>query len=151
MSCRVRQPFHSIQLINPIIMKKGKNTKAESGKRPMTSGKTKTKAKTGNHEIHEKRERNDSERTVQPADDRQQAERYNVTGRRELLDILEEYGVSTYGFDGLRADAYEKDVAGRSLGERKVQRPRSKGQRNPSWSKRVLQAKNKKNWRLERT
>ena len=37
--------------------------------------------------------------------------------RARLLAILEEYGVSVHGFDGLRADAYEKHLAGRSLAE----------------------------------
>ncbi len=37
--------------------------------------------------------------------------------RKRLVAILEEYGVSVVGFDGLRADAYEKDVAGQSLAE----------------------------------
>ncbi len=37
--------------------------------------------------------------------------------RRELVAILEEYGVSVAVFEGLRSDAYEKHLAGRSLAE----------------------------------
>ncbi len=37
--------------------------------------------------------------------------------RKELVAILEEYGVSVHGFDGLRRDSYEKHLAGRSLVE----------------------------------
>ncbi len=37
--------------------------------------------------------------------------------RRQLVAILEEYGVSVHGFDGLRSDAYEKQIAARSLTE----------------------------------
>ena len=33
------------------------------------------------------------------------------------MAILEEYGVSVHGFDGLRGDSYEKHLAGRSLEE----------------------------------
>ncbi len=33
------------------------------------------------------------------------------------MGILEEYGVSVHGFDGLRSDAYEKQIAGRSLAD----------------------------------
>ena len=51
-------------------------------------------------------------KTVRP-----EAERYNVTDRRRLISILEEYGVSVPGFDGLRSDSYEKQIAGRSLTE----------------------------------
>ena len=48
------------------------------------------------------------------ADDRH---RHHPYQRKELVGILEEYGVSVRGFDGLRSDSYEKQIAGRSLGD----------------------------------
>jgi hypothetical protein len=37
--------------------------------------------------------------------------------RAELVEVLERYGVSVAGFDRLRSDSYEKQMAGRSLAE----------------------------------
>ena len=39
------------------------------------------------------------------------------TSGRELVAILEEFGVSVAAFEGLRSDSYEKHLAGRSLAE----------------------------------
>ncbi len=39
------------------------------------------------------------------------------TLRTELVEVLERYGVSVAGFDGLRSDSYEKHIASRSLAE----------------------------------
>ena len=55
--------------------------------------------------------------TVRPADDRPQAERYNVADRRKLVGMFEDYGLSVAGFDGLRCDAYEKQVAAVSVSD----------------------------------
>jgi hypothetical protein len=40
-----------------------------------------------------------------------------TTERRKLVNILREFGVSVAGFNGLRADSYEKHLAGRSLAD----------------------------------
>jgi len=37
--------------------------------------------------------------------------------REELIEVLERYGVSVAGFDGLRSDSYEKHIASRSVAE----------------------------------
>ena len=73
--------------------------------------KGKGQAKAGNREIHQIRER--------VAESSKQLNRQDAcpTTRARLVAILEEYGVSVHGFDGLRSDAYEKHVASRSLEE----------------------------------